>query len=255
MAETILQFNHGIAKTKPNSFRRQIACPFCNRESLTDILDTKGPMIWLKNKYPVLKDAFQTVLIETDKCDSELSEYALPYLTELLHFAVEKWLALEVSGRYQSVLFFKNHGPLSGGSIRHPHMQIVGLENVDYRDRLREEYFDGTLIDASRDVVFNLSTRPMIGFTEFNVVMSDDGQLEQAAEYIHITSHYILNHFNNKGCNSYNLFFYHWKNRILTKIVPRYPTTPLFIGYGLRQVATNAESVIDDIKKLYFNES
>jgi len=254
MVETILHFNQAIARTKPNSVHRQSACPFCDRDSLTDILATKGTMILLKNKYPVLKDAFQTVLIETDQCDSELSEYPLPHLFDLIQFGVEKWLEMEESGNYRSVIFFKNHGPLSGGSIRHPHMQIVGLENVDYRDNLHDEYFMGTEIHSVDGVSFNLSTKPMIGFTEFNVVISDLKKLDQAARYIQMTAHYILNHFNNKGCNSYNLFFYHWKEKVMVKIVPRYPTTPLFVGYGLRQVSNNAEAIIEDMRKIYLQD-
>jgi len=253
MVETILHFNHAIARTKPNSVHRQSACPFCDRESLTGILDTRDTMILLKNKYPVLKDAYQTVLIETDQCDSELSEYPLPHLCNLISFGVEKWLDMEASGHYRSVIFFKNHGPLSGGSIRHPHMQIVGLDNVDYRENLRDEYFDGTEIDFTNGVSFNLSTKPMIGFTEFNVIIDDLDRLDAAARYIQITAHYLLNHFNGKGCDSYNLFFYHWKEKIMVKVVPRYPTTPLFVGYGLRQVSNNAETIIHDIRRIYLN--
>ncbi|MGV3488812.1 MAG: DUF4931 domain-containing protein [Tuberibacillus sp.] len=250
MTETILQFNQTIAKTKPNSIHRQSACPFCDREALTDILDTRGSMIFLKNKYPVLKDAFQTVLIETDQCESELSEYTLPHLFELFRFGVEKWLEMEESGKYRSVLFFKNHGPLSGGSLRHPHMQIVGLEKIDYRDNLREEYFIGHDIASDDGVTLNLSSKPMIGFTEFNVIIDDLNQLDQAAKYVQMTVHYLLNHFN----NSYNLFFYHWNEKIMVKIVPRYPTTPLFVGYGLRQVSNNAEMIINDIRRQYLQE-
>ena len=143
MVETILHFNHAIARTKPNSVHRNSPCPFCDTDALTGILDKQGSIIFLENKYPVLQDAYQTVLIETDQCDSELSKYPLQHLYKLIRFGVEKWLDMEASGRYRSVIFFKNHGPLSGGSIRHPHMQIVGLNSIDYRDNLCDEYFVG----------------------------------------------------------------------------------------------------------------
>lgn len=249
MVETILHFNQAIARTKPNSVHRNSACPFCDTEALTGILDQQDSIILLENKYPVYQDAYQTVLIETDVCHSELSEYPLPHLYKLIRFGVEKWREMEATGLYSSVLFFKNHGPLSGGSIRHPHMQIVGLENINYRDNLREEYFIGEEIAAADGVSFNLSTKPMIGFTEFNVITRDLSQLDTAARFIQITAHYLLNHL--RGCTSYNLFFYDWEGQVITKIVPRFATTPLFVGYGLRQVSNNIDHIIKDIGKIY----
>ncbi|WP_429877890.1 DUF4931 domain-containing protein [Fictibacillus sp. NRS-1165] len=32
------------------------------------------------------------------------------------------WKKSIQSGHYQFVIFFKNHGPYSGGTLRHPHM-------------------------------------------------------------------------------------------------------------------------------------
>ncbi|HEU5141233.1 MAG TPA: DUF4931 domain-containing protein [Bacillales bacterium] len=248
---TILHFNTAIARTKPNNVLRESACPFCDPAELSDILDTRGPMILVKNKYPVLQDAFQTVLIETDECESELSKYPLPHLYELIRFGVEKWLDMERHGGFQSVIFFKNHGPLSGGSIRHPHMQIVGLDHVDYRDNLSEDYFMGHEIQVSNGVHWNLSTKPMIGFTEFNVMLEDLEEIDQAARYVQKTVQYILNDFNGHGCSSYNLFFYHWLGKFFIKAVPRYATTPLYVGYGLRQVHSNADAMIKAIRERY----
>jgi ATP adenylyltransferase/5',5'''-P-1,P-4-tetraphosphate phosphorylase II len=252
MVETILHFNQAIASSKPNSVHRDSACPFCDTEALTGILDKRESMILLENKYPVLQDAYQTVLIETDQCDSELSEYPLPHLYKLIRFGVEKWMEMEASGRYRSVLFFKNHGPLSGGSIRHPHMQIVGLNTIDYRDNLREEYFIGKTIAKTNGVTYNLSTKPMIGFTEFNVIIEDLGELDQAARFIQITAHYLLNHL--RSCTSYNLFFYYWNEKVMVKIVPRFATTPLFVGYGLRQVTNNINNIKNDIQRIYLED-
>ncbi|TGU56026.1 DUF4931 domain-containing protein, partial [Mesorhizobium sp. M00.F.Ca.ET.186.01.1.1] len=110
---------------------------FCDRGSLTDVLEQRGSMIWLMNKFPVLQDTHQTVLIESEECNGDWSTYSREHVHALLSFGVEKWLEMERSGSFRSVLFFKNHGPYSGGSIRHPHMQIVGLTGYDYRSQVK----------------------------------------------------------------------------------------------------------------------
>ena len=248
----ILQFDPMIAKNKPNSIHRNSSCPFCDRDQLDEILDVEDSIILVKNKYPVVSDTFPTVLIETDVCESEFSQYDLPHLYKLMDFAFRKWLEMEQSGKYKSVLFFKNYGPLSGGSIRHPHMQIIGLDHVDYRENLKEEYFQGTEIYKSESVEVNLSEYPMIGFTEFNIIFEDLNELDEAARTIQSICHFILNRFNGGSCQSYNLFFYHWLNRFYVKVVPRYVTTPLFVGYGLRQKYTDTTKMIEDIRQHYF---
>ncbi|GGH78235.1 ATP adenylyltransferase/5',5'''-P-1,P-4-tetraphosphate phosphorylase II [Pullulanibacillus pueri] len=250
--EQILQFNPMIAKDKPNSIHRNSLCPFCDIEQLDEILDKRDSIILVKNKYPVVSDTFPTVLIETDICNSDFSNYDLPHLYKLMTFAFEKWLEMEKSGAYQSVLFFKNHGPLSGGSIRHPHMQIIGMDSVDYRENLKEEYFIGTEINKTDGVEVNLSTHPMIGFTEFNIIFDDLEVLDEAARSIQSMCHYIVNRFNGGSCQSYNLFFYHWLNKFFVKIVPRYVTTPLYVGYGLRQTYTDTSGMIKDLQERYF---
>lgn len=209
-------------------------------------------MILLKNKFPVLENTFQTVLIETDDCDAELSTYPLPHLHRLIRFGLKAWLEMENSGVYKSVLFFKNHGPLSGGTIAHPHMQIIGLEDLDYQENIREEFFKGIVIKDTNEVCFSLSTEPRIGFYEFNVEMPDHVYVEEFGEYIQTAAHYILHHFP-FSASSYNLFFYHINRKIYTKIVPRFVTTPIYIGYGIPQVPNNLEWMVEHLKGIYFN--
>ncbi|GGE44955.1 DUF4931 domain-containing protein [Pullulanibacillus camelliae] len=250
--DQILHFNPMIAKEKPNSVHHNSLCPFCAKDQLDEIIDTRDNMILVKNKYPVLEETFPTVLIETDECQSELADYALPHLYNLMAFAFEKWLEMENNERFKSVIFFKNQGPLSGGSIRHPHMQIIGLEKVDYHDNLKEEFFVGHRIIASDTLEVNLSTHPMIGFTEFNIRFTDLDQLHEVARSVQSICHYILNRFNGGSCRSYNIFFYHWLDVFYVKIIPRYVTTPLYVGFGLRQTYNNPEAIIDDLRQHYF---
>lgn len=247
-----LHFNSYMGRQKPESIiNRDTKCPFCDRFSLTDILDERGSIILVKNKYPVLADTFQTVLIETDDCESELSLYPKEHLYILIRFGVEKWLEMETSGEFSSVLLFKNHGPKSGGSIRHPHMQIVGLKHVDYREQVEREHFKGIVIDHKHHVKFNVSTHPRIGFFEFNVILSKLENIDQMADYIQIAAHYILHHFN-KNCDSYNLFFYQVDGNIAVKIIPRFIVSPLFVGFSIPQVSNRLEDVVREIQAIYF---
>ncbi|WP_139490392.1 DUF4931 domain-containing protein [Brevibacillus dissolubilis] len=246
-----LQFNLQIGSQKPESIiNRSTACPFCDRDSLTDIIEEQGPIMLLKNKYPVLQDTYPTVLIETDDCDADLTTYDKEHLYRLIRFGVQHWRAMEESGEFTSVMFFKNHGPYSGGSIHHPHMQIIGLNHVDCMEHTHVDHFEGVLIDEQPGVSCNLSTQPRIGFSEFNVVLRDREQIDRMADYIQMLTHYVMNHFH-KSCNSYNLFFYRFGDTIKVKVIPRFIVSPVFVGYSIPQVPTNLEHVVRDIQNRY----
>jgi ATP adenylyltransferase/5',5'''-P-1,P-4-tetraphosphate phosphorylase II len=247
-----LHFNTSIGVQKPENIRnKQQPCPFCARDQLTDIIEVEDSIILLKNKYPVLENAYQTVLIETDDCHAELSTYPQHHLHRLFRFGIKQWLKMEHSGKYKSVIFFKNYGPFSGGSIAHPHMQIIGLNDLDYKENINEEVFKGISIKETDEVVFSLSTKPRIGFYEFNVQMNDQGYAEEFGECVQIAAHYILHHFPFKA-SSYNIFFHHYGDHIYAKIVPRFVTTPIYIGYGLPQVPNNLKWMTEQIKGMYF---
>lgn len=249
---THLCFDSDIGSQKPESIINTAAsCPFCAQEKLEGIIERRGQMLLVKNKYPVLKDAFQMVLIETENCFSELSLYDHKHLHDLLNFGIEKWLELKASGQFASVLFYKNHGPLSGGTIRHPHMQIVGLKYIDYQERIKEEYFTGIFIHQKNSVELNLSIKPRVGFFEFNIILGDLRDINDMADHIQIVVTYALNHFNKK-CNSYNIFFYQYKGKIIAKIMPRFVTSPIFIGYSIPHISNRLNDVVCDLQELYF---
>ena len=72
-----VRFDISVGRNKPeNILNKENACPFCHPEGLTDILSTgEGGIILLKNKYNVLTDADQFVLIETDRCGVDMPDY------------------------------------------------------------------------------------------------------------------------------------------------------------------------------------
>lgn len=248
----LLYFNPDIAAQKPVSIINPgIKCPFCDREHLENILDQQGEILLVKNKYPVLNNTMQTVLIETLTCTPEFTEYPKKHLHNVISFGVKKWLEFEATGEFASVLFYKNHGPFSGGTLSHPHMQIIGLKDVNYHRNVLKEHFEGITINKLPGVEFNVATKPRAGFNEFNIILKDPEQINQMADYIQIAAHYSLNHYH-KNCRSYNIFFYQLDNYIMAKVVPRFMTSPLFVGFSIPQLLDKTDKICRDIQEKYF---
>lgn len=252
MKKTHIKFFTEIGAQKPNSIKnREIPCPFCRIDELEEVLDKSGSILLVKNKYTVLDGAYQTVLIETDECEGELSNYTKDHLYDVLRFGLEHWERMLTSGKYRSVMFFKNHGPLSGGTIRHPHMQIIGLNEVDCMHDFSVNQFEGISIIEKDGVRFTVSNEPRVGFYELNVIWEKDADLTLFADCIQTGAHFLLNHFH-RNCTSYNLFFYKKNGTTYCKIMPRFVTSPLFMGYGVQQVANNIEGIAKKIQDIYF---
>lgn len=246
-----LRFNTHIGREKPYTIdNREAECPFCDRSRLAGILDDQGDILYLVNKYPVLEDTFQTVIIETAHCESELSTYPREHLHRVMRFGVAKWLEMARDPRFASAVFYKNHGPHSGGSLRHPHMQIVGLHQVDYRQNVLAQDFEGLAIAPGDGVEFNLSTHPRVGFTEFNVILRDPAEIDRMADYVQVAAHYTLNGFN-QYCSSYNLFFYELEGAIAAKLIPRFVMGPLYVGFSIPQVTNRLEEIVEAVRDRY----
>lgn len=252
--EDYLLFLNDISKDKPNNINESDSgkCPFCDRKNLTNIIEEEGPFLLLENKYHTLKDTYQLVLIETYKCESNISEYSIEYLERLMNFGIRNWIKLERRKEFKSVIYYKNHGPRSGGSLLHPHMQIVGLNNIDYKLKLKDEYFKGIDIYNSERCLVNLSDRPINGFSEFNIIIGDKTEyINDLCINLKKITHYILNDYFQK-CDSFNLYFYHWKEKIICKITPRFTTSPLLLGYSIKQISNCAEDIALKLKMLYY---
>ncbi len=249
--QTHLVFDAGIGGAKPVTVvENGHKCPFCCRDELEGIIAADGPILLVANKYPVLADTYQTVLIETDDCTAELSLYPKDHLHRVIRFGTGKWLEMIASGEFASVLFFKNHGPGSGGTISHPHMQIVGLRNLDYTASIPPASLGGIVISRDGGVELAIADKPLVGFVELNLKLDGLGHLDRLADYLQVCAHYLLNNFN-RHCNSYNIFFYHIGGRITAKVMPRFVTSPIYIGYGIPQLTTRIPDVAADLKRIY----
>lgn len=237
--KTPIIFDMSIGKEKPHS-GKQKSCPFCDWRTLTDILDEKEDILWLMNKYPVFEKTCPTLIIETKKHDTGLTRYAPGKLHEVISFSLEKWAAMEKNPNFKSVLYFRNYGPESGGSQRHPHSQIIGLKEYDYRENISNENFLGPVFHEDSNCYASLSSYPVCGMGELNVTLKADGHPDTFADTLQKVARFVLKDFP-IPCTSYNLFFYHLKN-IHVKIFPRYTASPLYMGYRITHVLDEKSS-------------
>ena len=244
----LAHFNTDIGRQKPeNIIHSDNACPFCATDELTDIIATDGDIILLKNKYNVIEEADQFVLIEGKDCDADIPRYTRTHIRRLIAFGMEHWERMRTSGDYDTVLFFKNYGPYSGGTIRHPHMQLVGFPSFRQELSFHRSEFEGLTVDERDGVTLNLSTQPRVGFWELNIVPQDAGATETIADYIQIAVDFLR-----QRLDSYNIFFYHDGADIFIKILPRFATSPIFIGYNIRLLPSNLSEMRDRMRAIYF---
>jgi hypothetical protein len=59
-----------------------------------------------------------------------------------------------------------------------------------------------------------------------------------------------MQHFS-RFCQSYNIFFYHRSGQVYIKLMPRFATPPVFVGYGIRVRPTNIDEMVREIRNLY----
>ncbi len=249
----LIKFDTDIGRTKPeNIIHVENDCPFCDVEHLTNIIDTDGDIIFLKNKYNVVKGADQFVLIEGRECDVDMPDYTKEHMRRVIKLGLKHWRKLLDCGKYEEVLFFKNFGPMSGGTIRHPHMQLVGFFKLQSDLLFFPEEMQGIVIKKQNGVEMNISNCPRIGFGEINIVPQIDGNIDTFADFIQIGVDYLTHYFR-KNLTSYNIFFYHKERQIYVKLIPRFATSPYFVGYNIRFLPNNVERIAEEIRQIYFN--
>ena len=242
-----LVFQLSVAKDKPQSYRKdkkKDICPFCDVEHLTDIYKKEDDIIWLHNKFPTLRDTVQTVLIESSNHNGDISTYTKEHNRKLMRFSLDCFDQMNQDTKYESVVWYKNYGPHSGGSLIHPHMQIVGLEHEDGYKYIHPNNFEGETLFDENGVEVNIAEHPVQGYTELNINLIDRNNVDLWADWIQSGAKYLLNIMYNGRCDSYNLFFYPRNDGgICAKFVTRFEAPPYFVGYKLSQV--NDEITLD----------
>ncbi|BDR59900.1 DUF4931 domain-containing protein [Lactobacillus xylocopicola] len=246
MDDEPLIFDVNIAKDKPNSYhktREDLGCPFCQVATLTDIYERQGEMIWLRNKFPTLQATVQTVLIESSDHNGDITTYTASHNRELMHFALKCYRQMVASEQFKSVLWYKNFGPNSSGSLTHPHMQLVGLKKQDGYRHLQPDNYKGISLFNNHRVEVNVATHPVHGYVELNFNLLATSGVDCWADWIQSGAKYLLNVLSSGRCDSYNLFFYPLEQGgTCAKLIARFPASAYFVGYKLSQV--------DDEKKL-----
>lgn len=234
----VLVFEIEQAKGKPRDVqhtKKANYCPFCDTEHLTNIIDQKNDMIWLENKFKTLKDTNQTIVIESHDHDGDISNYSVAKNREVFEYIYHCWNEMIQTKKYTSVLMYKNFGPMSGGSLRHPHFQIIGLDKVDGYKHVEPENFTGMNVFENKHINVNISEKPVMGFVEFNIIINNPQYLDDLAEFARVTVKYILDDFYGGKFDSYNIFFYREGRKIICKLTARYVVSPYFVGYRLSQ--------------------
>lgn len=246
-----LIFNAQVNKVKySKTDENERQCPFCDKSQQNNILKTEGDKVWLMNKFQTIEQSFMTVLIESAKHDGDITTYDQRENRELFRFAMDCWKETMDSHKYKSVLMFKNFGPMSGGSLRHPHFQIIGLESVEGYDEILPDNFKGPEALSEPNLVVTLSTSPIMGTVEINVITYDLTDTDAFADAVQKSAQYLMNDFHDGRCHSYNLFFYQFDRGFICKLVPRFLTSPYFIGYKIPQVYTKPrlQEIVAELK-------
>lgn len=246
-------FDWDLAIEKPKTMHQKTAyCPFCHRDELTNILAEEGPILWLMNKYPVYENIWATVIIETYDCEGEFSTLPLDHAEHIIRFMLTKWRELKENPKFASVLCYKNYGPFSGGSIYHPHSQIIGLEKQDVTENIKKAHFDGPSIFKNDELEITLSAHPLLGPVEFNLVGENTLDFRTWAEKMQDVLSYITKDYFGKFTPSYNYYFYDLHDgKTYCKIIPRRIVNPISVGYKITEVMTAKKQaeIIEELRK------
>ncbi|MDR2832837.1 MAG: DUF4931 domain-containing protein [Streptococcaceae bacterium] len=244
-----LVYKRDLGNQKPSDFGKvKDECPFCHYQDVENIIETSKDIIWTQNKYPVLAKTNQTLIIETHDHKANFGTYSPEHAQEVLRFSFAAWEKLKASKKYKSVIFYKNHGPLSGGTLSHAHMQIIGLNEVEAYEFIQPKHFEGIEVCKNNLIKVNFSTQPFCGLRETNVIIEQADfpeALPNLSKVIQKTFGYHLE----KHIFSFNIFFYDFEGKYIVKFVPRFPTPPYYVGFGIPQVL-DEETLKQDAKEL-----
>ena len=98
--EQALVFLPLAANGKPQHHgSEKIGCPFCDYAEEENILKREKEMLWILNKYQTLQDTFQTIIIESNDHNKDISTYTKEQNRELFAFADRKSTRLNSSHR------------------------------------------------------------------------------------------------------------------------------------------------------------
>ena len=132
-------------------------------------------------------------------------------------------------------------------------MQLVGFPHLQTQLLFRRSDFEGLKVAEKDGVTLSLSAEPRVGFWELNIVPRDASDTDTIADYIQIAVDFLMHRFHRR-LDSYNIFFYNNGEEIFVKVLPRFATSPMFVGYNIRLVPSNLEEMCARIRSIYFTD-
>lgn len=117
--------------------------PILEDQSVYELADPNHPGQWavksVLNKYPAFGEEYERahgqheVLLETPATDILFPDLSVKQIDNILQAYQERCSALKALPRINYVSIFKNHGYEAGGSMKHPHSQIIASELIPPR--------------------------------------------------------------------------------------------------------------------------
>lgn len=254
-----ITLNTAASKNKPNTVvSKNGVCPFCNDKKpliLQDglMLEDRGEMFWAENKFPLLENTYQTLIVETNKCGESIATYDLTYAKELFKFIFECRDKMLNMNKFKEVIFFKNHGVYSDSSISHSHSQLVGLKDQTYSHSEIEDSLNGPVVFEDNNLRVTVSSIPRAEFYEFNVVWNKEHTNEDYVYWVQGLIKY-LTVFKHGKFSSYNLVFHETTTENIIKVVPRKPNSIYYIGFGIRQTPNDILQIAEEISQYIGND-
>lgn len=187
------------------------------------------------------------MLIESADHDADLVTYEPDELHHVMRFALGCWQQMIDSQQYRSVLMYKNKGPL--GSLVHPHMQIVGLEQEDGYASLTSANFEG-IMSGNRGESRSTS-QPNRSWGSLRSTfqprklpaMTHENQLRRIFAVMYPGSSALYPERAPRWSRRVvQRFFYHLGGRTIAKALPRWVVSPYFcwLSFGPGQCRDNA---------------
>lgn len=239
------------AASKPNTIQSKTEnCPFCSFENLKkerSVLGEKGNMLWIKNKYPVLGGAEQTLIIETNTCDGNLGNYHEDVAKELFRFTLENRETMLQTNQFNEVVLIKNNGARSDGSVHHAHMQLVGFKEAAIAKTSITDSLSGEVAFENEHTKVLLSDNPTGEKYEFAVIWDRESvemdyvkRVQQVVRYLSI--------FKEGKFQDYNFYFHEDEKIRVLKIVPRGYVSIYLLGFGLKQVPNDLKEIARELR-------
>ncbi|GAB6454207.1 DUF4931 domain-containing protein [Bacillus luti] len=242
--------NMGMAKTKPNTYKEKIKCPFCDFEALEKedrVVERREDMLLLRNKYPVFENTDAYVLVESNSCEEHFHTMGKEKLINLVRFAIDSWESARNNPAYKSAILFKNFGPQSAGSIHHGHCQVICFKNNTSQE-LESIHTEGEEVSSFGDAKLILSKYPL---NEGYEVYAIGDNIDEISVLAQAAAKYFAYDFPTK---SYNLTFHTLNDKNVIRITPCIKHTPLFLGFRISQVPSNLSDIAENLIQYLKNE-